>query len=165
MAEVTIEIDEDYESEILTEEQKNAIKHFIEKHKEINKLFNDRMVVVENGLCSFFPDFWGETFSTRDINENESIARGVFKYYSSDIGSDTQFSFGQEPFDEEFYEDLFNLQCSVCEIDSNLNQDIDSPEITGVIVVGYPGYYTSMIKLTPKGLKWDVTYYEEEDWQ
>lgn len=163
MAEVIITIDEENEKESLTPEIEELINSFNEKYKEINNLFNGSMVVCEDGEFSIFPELIGRnlSFSTRDTKESEGISKGVFKFFSSDIGGDCQFGFGEDPFDEEFYNDFFNLniKCFDYEIDTEM---IDFPELN-IVVVGSPGYYTGFINLTKKGLKWEVNLYEEEE--
>lgn len=162
MAEVTIKID-DHHGEVESNSEKIALmESFKKKYQDIDKMFNNRMVLSENNQITFFPDLGHETFSTRDRKE-DNLTKGVFKLYSSDVTNQCDFSFGEEPFEEEFYKDLLNLYLKCFDYKEGVNET-EEPTVY-VEVIGYPGSYEcNNLLLTEKGLKWtDILFYEEED--
>jgi len=137
---------------------------FNNKWAKIVELFKGELF-VEDDNCDLWllasPD--EELFiSTSDYGRGEegpNKSRAIFRLLSRITISegDTAFGYGESPFEDEFYEDLFKIS----QIDNGPGGYSFCATVT---INGYSGYYSGSYEFLPEGgIKKVFTFYQEEE--
>jgi hypothetical protein len=136
---------------------------FNKKWSKIVELFKGELFIEDGDGYLWLltsPDE-GLTISTSDYGKGEegpNKSRAIFKLLSritSTVG-DCNFGFGESPFEEEFYTDLFKLS----QFDDGPGEFILYATVT---INGYPGYYSGAYEfLEEGGIEKRFTFYNED---
>jgi hypothetical protein len=124
------------------------VNEFVEKYKNLHQDISKIFHMSEDYMCVMIELSGGQELLLPEDRNN------VFaKLFASDLDNRRGPGFGEEPFPEKCYQELFNIF-------KDENDEVDS-DIKGSLSGNFDGYYEFEAELKPNGILWDTIFYDE----